>query len=77
MKLRVILPVYTHDQPDDPEVLEQLHLPHLTSVEVRAVLGGLILTGPKDDIAEVLFFYHDRDLETAAHEMLYTAEVIG
>jgi hypothetical protein len=76
VKFRVTLSIYTHECPDDPEVLEQLHIPQQTDVTVSTRPGLLIVEGPKDELSEILFFYHDRDLEGAAYEMMYGAEVL-
>lgn len=74
MKLRVTLPIYT-DVPLSSAVFKQLHLNEL-DVEVVPTATQLIVTGSREDIAEVLFFYHDRDMEAAHHEWLYGAEVV-
>lgn len=74
MKLRVTLTIYT-DVPLSSTVFKQLHLNEL-DVEVVPTATQLIVTGSREDIAEVLFFYHDRDMEAAHHEWLYGAEVV-
>ena len=75
MRLRVTLTICTHSFPADPEVLRQLHIKKL-KVEWYPTATQLVVIGSREDIAEVLFFYHDRDMEAAHHEWLYGAEVV-
>lgn len=77
MKLRVKLGIYTHSPADHPEVLEQLHIPQQTEVEVSTDGMLLVVTGPKDEVSEVIFMYCDRNLEDAAAMALYEAEVVS